>query len=108
MNALKTTLTKALIDGKGRFVSLATGAAVAATAKYFTSKNWDFNPEFENLVSISVAFATTWILDSIVLHLQTAGVKKIQDALPSNVTSDGVPGDITVAAVKRAVSDQQS
>lgn len=108
MNAFKTTFIKALNDGKGRLVSFAQGAVVGGVAKFALDRNWSFDPFVENIVSAGVAFAVMWIVDSVLIILQTNGVKKIQDALPSNVISDGVPGDVTVAAVKRAVSDQQS
>lgn len=108
MNAFKTTLIKRLNDGKGRIVSLVQGAVVAGIAKYLLDKNLAFDPLVEDLVSVIVGGAVMWIVDSVLIILQTEGVKKIQDALPSNVVSDGVPGDVTVAAVKRAVSDQTS
>jgi hypothetical protein len=104
---MKTTLVKLLLDARGRLVSVVTGAFVAFTTRLLTAGKIEIDPEIEMLVSTIAGLLAMWIFDSIIIKLQTDGVKRIQDALPSNVPSDGVPGDVTVAAVKRAVADHQ-
>jgi uncharacterized membrane protein (Fun14 family) len=108
MNEFKTAILKRLNDGSGRLVSLTQGAVIAAITNYLLKKNITLDPMVLDLVSLLVGGAVMWLVDSAVILIQTEGVKKIQDALPSNVVSDGVPGDVTVSAVKRAVSDQTS
>lgn len=102
---MRASLVKLLLDGKGRFVSLATGALVAAVTKALAAKNVTLDPEIENYISGLAGFFVMWVIDSVVLKLQSTGVKAIQDALPPNIVSDGVAGEKTVAAVEKAVAD---
>lgn len=108
MNAFKLLFLKRLTEVKGRVISLASGLAVGALTKWFADNNWSWDPEYELLVSGAVAFAVTYIIDSVVILLQTEGVKQIQDALPPEVVSDGVAGPVTVAAVEKVVANQQT
>lgn len=105
---MKNLFLKLLSDSKGRFISLGTGAAVGFATKWFASKNLSFDPEFEALMSAGVGFAITYIIDSVVIILQSNGVKRIQDALPPNIASDGVAGPKTLAAVEKAVENQKT
>jgi hypothetical protein len=102
---MKTQFIKLLLDAKGRINSLAVGAVVGGVTKFLADRNWTLDPTVEDLLSATVALTVMWAIDSLVLKLQADGVKQIQDALPPHVKSDGVPGDVTVAAVKRAASD---
>lgn len=102
---MKTRLIKLLLDGKGRINSAVVGIVTGAATKILARYNLTLDPLAEDLLSASVGLFVMWAIDSIVLKLQADGVKRIQDALPPHVESDGVPGDVTVAAVKRATSD---
>lgn len=102
---MKTTLIKLLLDGRGRFVSLATGALVAAVTKALAGKNVTLDPEVENMIATITGLFVMWVIDSVVLKMQSDGVKQIQDALPPSVKSDGVPGEKTIAAVEKAVEN---
>lgn len=105
---MKSSLIKLLTGAKGRLVSVITGALVGVVTKLLTRNNATLDPEIENLVSTIASLAVMWAIDSLVLKLQSDGVRKIQDALPPSVVSDGVPGEKTVAAVEKAVSEAES
>jgi hypothetical protein len=105
-NAFKTTFVKMLLDFRGRIVSAITGVIAGAAANVLAGKI-ELSPNDKETITLFAGFMAMWFFDSMVIHFQTEGVRDIQDALPPNVKSDGVPGDVTVAAVKRAVSDHQ-
>lgn len=102
---MKTTLIKLLLDGRGRVVSLATGTLVAAVTKALSTKQIHLDPEVENLIAAVAGLAVMWVIDSVVLKLQSDGVKHIQDILPESIVSDGVPGEKTIDAVEEAVQN---
>lgn len=105
---MKTSLVKLLIDAKGRINSLVVGVVVGYATKFMADRNLSLDPLVEDLLASTVGLGVMWAIDSIVLHLQTKGVKEIQNALPNHVRTDGVPGTVTVDAVKEIVTENKN
>lgn len=95
-------LLKLLTDAKGRLVSLATGMVAGFVTRVAVEHGWTLDPADLNYITLGVAILTGWAIDSIVLHANANGVKQIQEALPPHVEADGVPGPVTIAAVKNS------
>lgn len=99
---MKTILLQTLLSGKGRLVSLGTGAIVGAIAKTLSSWNLQIDPQVELTISALIALAVSYTIDSIVLHVNASGVKQIQEQIRESVPElsvDGYAGPNTVQAV---------
>lgn len=104
---MKISLIQFLTSKKGVFASALAAATVAMATRQLLKLNIPMTPEVENLISVIIFAGVGWLIDRIVLRLNATGVEKIQDLLPPSVKSDGVPGEVTIEAVKEAVSNQQ-
>ena len=99
---MKQQLIQLLSGSKGRFVSLGVGAAIGSLSKLLSAYNFTIDPEIENFIAALIGLGITWVIDSAILYITQAGVKKIQAPLPG-IAEDGVPGPKTIAAVEKAV-----
>jgi len=92
-----------LSSAKGRFISLAVGLVAGVTTTILTQWKLQLSPDDANLIASLVTAVVGWCLDIVVIKLNSDGVKAIQSPLPG-VVEDGVPGPLTINAVKDAVS----
>lgn len=104
---MKTILLQILLSGKGRFVSLGTGAIVGGIVNILSRWNLPFDPEVELTISALIALAVSYTIDSIVLHINASGVKQIQEHVRESVPElsvDGYAGPSTVQAVAESTN----
>jgi len=93
---------------KGRLITIGSGLLAGLVVRALAKLG--FSPDASTLNDITEfsGIATTLGIEWLVIHLNSQGVKKIQDALPPEVKSDGVPGPKTIAAVEKLADQADS
>jgi hypothetical protein len=105
---MKDSFLKALTGAKGRIITMVSGAVAAVIVRALVKMGWEPDPATLNDITEFSGVAVTLGLEWVVIHLSSEGVKKIQDALPPAVKSDGVPGPKTIAAVEKLAEQADS
>lgn len=105
---MKNAVLKLLVDTKGRMITLATGIVAGFVTRFAVDHSWTMDPKDLDYITVAVTLFVGWAIDSLVIKIQTAGVKQIQDALPPSIISDGVAGPKTVAAVEKMADQADS
>lgn len=105
---MKEFLISTLSGAKGRLITIAVAIAMGFATKFAADHGLELSEKNELLLSTSVGSFAGWLIDSVILWINTKGIKRIQDALPPDIQSDGYAGDKTVEAVQEAVEQANS
>lgn len=110
--SFKNYLLATLTAKSGRIASFVAGVMVAALVRFAAHHGLAIPPEILNEVTVATPFFVSWVIDFVVLHINAAGVKQIQETLQNaptvtqEVKVDGVPGASTQNAVNEATGTE--
>lgn len=110
---MKNYILATLTSNKGRIASYVAGIIVSQLVRFVGYK---FNVTIpENLVvefNLAAPVIVAWIIDGIVIHINSQGTKAVQEVLQeaptvtAPVVVDGVPGTGLLTAVKEAANGE--